>query len=89
VTTEDPVGTTARIFAAGYVLSTVVTGQLELALIALYPVPFSFAIGFFICKWHVKHLAYSGGEDRYPEMVTDVVRKYRRENEIEPDPGPG
>jgi len=66
-----------------------VTGQLEFALIALYPVPFSFAIGFFVCKWHIKHLAYSGGEDRYPEMVADVVRKYRQENDIELDPGLG
>ncbi len=61
------------------------TSEIGLALVAVYPVPFSFAVGFFFCKWHIKHLAYAGGESRYPQMVGDVVRKYRRENGIDRD----
>lgn len=58
------------------------TGQLELVIFGFYPVPFSFAIGFFFCKWHLKRLAYTGGEEKYPERIQQVVRKYRREEGV-------
>lgn len=64
-------------------------GQLELAIFGFYPVPFSFAIGFFVCKWHLRRLAYNGGEEKYPERIQQVVRKYRREKEVDPEVGGG
>jgi len=57
-------------------------GALEIVLIGVYPVPLVFAAASFFAKWHIRHLATTGGEERYPELVRDVVEKYRRENEI-------
>jgi len=43
------------------------------------PAPFLFVVGFYSGKHHVKRLARHGGEEWYPELVQDVVEKYRQE----------
>lgn len=50
----------------------------------LFPVGFAFVFGFFAGKQHVRYLAKRGGEDRYPDRVGRVVRKYRREHGLGP-----
>lgn len=41
--------------------------------------PLFFAVGFALGLYHVRRLAVSGGETRYPELVRDAVDAYRRE----------
>lgn len=45
----------------------------------VYPLPVLFVVGFGLVHLHVRLLASRGGEERYPETVQRVVRKYRQE----------
>lgn len=49
-------------------------------LIGLCGTPFVFIVGFVLAKEHIQYLARKGGEERYPERLQRVVRKYRREH---------
>jgi hypothetical protein len=62
-----------------------VTSQIELVLFAVYPIPFSFVIGFFLSKLNIRLLAVYGGEEWFPDRVVQVVEKYRDENNVDPD----
>lgn len=54
-------------------------------LIGLCGLPFVFMGGFFVAKAHVRYLAKRGGEERFPDRVGRVVRRYRHEHVPERD----
>lgn len=64
------------------------TDQIELVLFAVYPIPFSFVIGFFLSKLNIRLLAVYGGEEWFPDRVVETVEKYREENNIDPNLDP-
>jgi hypothetical protein len=65
-------------------VAAVISEALQLLLMGLYPVGFAFVLGFVAGKQHVRYLAKRGGEDRYPDRVGRIVRKYRREHNLGP-----